>query len=346
MRRFIGLLLLIIFISIFVCCSKPDISEFARLKGPYLGQNPPGMTPEIFAPGIISTGLDEQRISFSKDGNEIFFNSYFRGSFTKDFLFHACINQGRWIEPKEFYFQADRPDFGRSILNYDGSKLFFQSRRPDKNLNGQSTTLSIWYMERIRNAWSTPEKIHWGEDFPFGCSHPSVAANGNLYFQRASQGGKYGADIFMSEYEDGKYAIPVKLSDAVNGPGHDCHPHIAPDESYLIFDGYRPGKGYGKTDLYISFRNADGEWGAALNMGPRVNTPGIEKRAFVTYDGKYLFFISHGEGLARLPEHPVTLAEVENISRIPENGLYDFYWVDARIIEALKPDESYGGLAQ
>jgi len=29
-------------------------SDFPILKGPYLGQKPPGMTPEIFAPGIIS----------------------------------------------------------------------------------------------------------------------------------------------------------------------------------------------------------------------------------------------------------------------------------------------------
>ena len=29
-------------------------NDFLKLTGPYLGQNPPGMTPEIFAPGIIS----------------------------------------------------------------------------------------------------------------------------------------------------------------------------------------------------------------------------------------------------------------------------------------------------
>ena len=29
--------------------------EFTRLTGPYLGQKPPGMKPEIFAPGILST---------------------------------------------------------------------------------------------------------------------------------------------------------------------------------------------------------------------------------------------------------------------------------------------------
>ena len=30
-------------------------TEFYKLTGPYLGQTPPGVTPEIFAPGIVST---------------------------------------------------------------------------------------------------------------------------------------------------------------------------------------------------------------------------------------------------------------------------------------------------
>ena len=30
-------------------------TDFPKPTGPYLGQKPPGMTPEIFAPGIIST---------------------------------------------------------------------------------------------------------------------------------------------------------------------------------------------------------------------------------------------------------------------------------------------------
>jgi len=47
--------------------------EFPRLSGPYLGQKPPGMTPELFAPGIISTNMNAAKIAISPDGKEIFF---------------------------------------------------------------------------------------------------------------------------------------------------------------------------------------------------------------------------------------------------------------------------------
>lgn len=48
--------------------------EFPTLAGPYLGQTPPGMKPEIFAPGIVSTDKHEFSITVSPEGDEIFFS--------------------------------------------------------------------------------------------------------------------------------------------------------------------------------------------------------------------------------------------------------------------------------
>ena len=73
-KHAIGLFALLI---LFALCQarikqvKPD--EFPALQGPYLGQKPPGMTPEIFAPGIVSTAEFEFAGTFSPDGKEYFF---------------------------------------------------------------------------------------------------------------------------------------------------------------------------------------------------------------------------------------------------------------------------------
>ena len=53
-----------IFIGIFLSMmilfgANPKNGEFPVLKGPYLGQKPPGMKPEIFAQGIITTDKSE-----------------------------------------------------------------------------------------------------------------------------------------------------------------------------------------------------------------------------------------------------------------------------------------------
>lgn len=52
-------------------CSAQE--EFPVLTGPYLGQEPPGMTPEIFAPGIISTSDGEGCHGFMKNGEMFIF---------------------------------------------------------------------------------------------------------------------------------------------------------------------------------------------------------------------------------------------------------------------------------
>ena len=55
-----GLLLSILFVSV----GHSQQEDFPVLKGPYLGQTPPGIEPEIFAPGLISTYYSQSYIAF------------------------------------------------------------------------------------------------------------------------------------------------------------------------------------------------------------------------------------------------------------------------------------------
>ena len=48
-------------------------SDFPKLTGPYLGQKPPGIIPEIFAPGILSTDANEFNAAFTPDGEQVHF---------------------------------------------------------------------------------------------------------------------------------------------------------------------------------------------------------------------------------------------------------------------------------
>lgn len=62
---------LIIVLGISLAQEKSE--EFPILKGPYLGQKPPGVSPEIFAPGIISIDImNHSTPVFSPDGKEVY----------------------------------------------------------------------------------------------------------------------------------------------------------------------------------------------------------------------------------------------------------------------------------
>lgn len=55
--HFILCALIISILAISLSAAQPENTgktEFPVMEGPYLGQKPPGIVPEIFAPGIIS----------------------------------------------------------------------------------------------------------------------------------------------------------------------------------------------------------------------------------------------------------------------------------------------------
>jgi len=61
---------------------QSDQKDLPVLKGPYLGQKPPGMTPEVFAPVPLQadkTWFWHGSPSFSPAGSEIHFVKYIKG---------------------------------------------------------------------------------------------------------------------------------------------------------------------------------------------------------------------------------------------------------------------------
>jgi Tol biopolymer transport system component len=166
-----------------------------------------------------------------------------------------------------------------------------------------------------------------------------MTKSGDLYFASNRDGGW---DIYTSKYVNGRYAKPEKLSNAINSEFGDWDAFLAPDESYIIFGSNGRSDGLGESDLYISFRKEDGTWTKSKNMGSPINTAYREVDPGVSPDGKYIFFRSNRrihKPYSETPysETPLTYDEIIKILNSPENGEADIYWVDAKVIENLKP---------
>ena len=58
--------------------AQDDRTEFPVLRGPYLGQEPPGLTKQLFAPGVVSTDAPEGCLCFSSDGDYAVFRRHWR----------------------------------------------------------------------------------------------------------------------------------------------------------------------------------------------------------------------------------------------------------------------------
>ncbi len=331
-----GWILFILTCSIFmllIVCSKKE--DFPVLKGPYLGQNPPGMMPEVFEPKIVSTGLDELNSIFSPDGREFYFCvRNFLGAVS---IFQMKMEGMNWLHPKLLPFASRYGDIDVT-MSPDGSKILFSSLRPVPGSEKPKEDYDFWMVERKGDTWGDP--IYLGEDINSDSHdfYPMMAGNGTIYFSSQREGPGTN-NIYRSEYVDGRYSKAVKLGDAINTEHREFDPYVSPDESFLIFTSSRP-EGFGSGDLYISFKDQEGNWTKAKNLGDKINTRGSEYCPMISPDGKYLFFTGAGRNARRIPDNPFTYEDFKNCHDSSKNGLSDIYWVDAKIIEDLKPGKS------
>jgi Tol biopolymer transport system component len=302
--------------------------QHPALIGPYLGQEPPGLEPVLFVPGLISTGRQELSISFSPDGRDVYLLTT-GPTYTPRYLLHSRMEERGWTDLAEVtFFSADRED-SYPFVSPDGRRVFFNSSRPYEGAP-ERRHREIWHVDRTADGWGEPVRIRFGDTDRADGAFPSVAANGNLYFNGGSS--VTGSDIYYSEFDGERYSEPIRLPDSVNSDGGDFHPFIAPDESYLLFDSVREEDNLGSNDIYIAFRNEDGSWSEAMNLGETVNTEASDLRPFVTADGEYLFFVSNRMVEVEHPATALSAREARDILDRPGNGHQDIYWVSADVI--------------
>lgn len=320
----------ILHILAFITCT--DQSDFPVLKGLYLGQDTPGEKPELFAPEIITTEYHEHSSPvFSPDGKEVYW-SVFLNFWGPQVILTMQLENDQWTQPEVASFSGQYSD-GNPCFSPDGSKLFFESRRPvhpDSSYTGET---DLWIVERTHTGWGEPRHLGWIVNSPRWERGPCVSANGNLYFCSMRDGGYGASDIYMCEWRNGDYSKPINLGSNINTEGHESFPFIAPDESYLIYES-------AIGDLFVHFRKPDGSWSEAINMAEKLKSSQPQDRfPRVSNDSKFFFFVSNRWLGNPYCDSELTLHELKTRAKNIDNGMGNVYWVDAKIIEELKPKE-------
>lgn len=286
-------------------------TEYPKLTGSYLGQKPPGLTPEIFAPGIVSNeeANIHSTVSFTPDGKQLFFSRLYtkpRRAVT------ICLSEidGRW---QSVALDSSMNDCFSPMLSPDGNRLLLAKSN------------SLVMSQRQDGEWASVETLGPEINFQKRQDGASMAADGTVYFTTmlnplATQDG-----ICYSRPVHGKYIKVERFNSGYTGRPADGYPFIAPDQSYMIFMSWRPG-GFGMWDLYITFRNDDGTWTQPTNMGPRINANASESFPSVSPDDRYLFFNSNRKS--------------DLVAALPGHFYGNIYWVSAQIVEELRQANS------
>ncbi|MFD2166653.1 hypothetical protein ACFSJY_10285 [Thalassotalea euphylliae] len=276
--------------------AQPALSKDSNfpLIGKYLGQEPPSDNPEPFAPGIVSTQGYEYIGLFAPDMTSFYFIRGGKDNKSQEFVTYRLIDD-------EWKITDISPRAGQPFITTDGKTMHLGRR----------------YKERTNDGWSDVRML----DAPFNdqlIMRMTASSNGTRYFDTYDEKN----DAFPLRYSrhiNGKFESPKPLAKHINTGTYLNHPFIAPDESYLIWDA-KKDEGFGDSDLYISYRQNDGSWGEAINLGSKINSATWDAAGHVSPDGKYFFFNR--------------MVKAGNENELPN---VDLYWVDAGFIEELRP---------
>lgn len=139
--------------------------------------------------------------------------------------------------------------------------------------------------------------------------------------------------IYSSKLEDNEWTKPKKLNDNINPRDEwNAQPTLTSSGDTMFFVSKRPG-GIGQHDIWYSVKQGEesDDWGPAVNLGDKVNTPYIDYSPFYHDAEKALFFASDGhEGFGG---QDVFIALGEGFSTVKNLGLPfnsnrdDFYFV-------------------
>ncbi|MCU0444471.1 MAG: hypothetical protein MUE85_06085 [Microscillaceae bacterium] len=204
----------------------------------------------------------------------------------------------------------------------DGKYMFFMSGRGQMPWSSLGYTNykgkpehdgDIWYSQKIGGQWSSPQCLGQNVNTSSGEDEPNISPDGqtvtyqswrnsftNPNFNWESSGGPY----YQSTLNGNSWGVAKGMGSGISQfflEQQRLPPAggLATDGATLSADGktfiVAYGKDYdGNMDLYISRKNAYGQWSYLKRLN--VSTLGDERSPFLAGDGKTLYFASDGYG--------------------------------------------------
>lgn len=217
-----------------------------------------------------------------------------------EYDYDVIPDSGYVIAPAK-QFNSKYSDYSPAFVGEDYDVVYFTSMRLPKKrkktnrITGQGN--SNIYMSKIDGSgeWSDPESL----DEPFGQQiddgTPSLTPDGKtMFFTRCPYDASKPnvAECYEIKRSGGRWGEPVRIIPGGDSTMMVAHPAISPDGNELFFVSDREG-GIGGKDIYVTYRNTDGTWSEAENLGAMINTQGDELFPYVRDNGQ-LYFSSNG----------------------------------------------------
>ena len=187
------------------------------------------------------------------------------------------------------------PDYGPALAGND-SVLLFSSKRKRRGIAG-GIDEDLYTSRKDGYSWTDAVPLPKPINSPNNEGSACLSKDGRtIIFARCECATCHGnCDLYTATLgKDGKWSTPMSLGPMVNSPAWDSQPTLSQNEDTLYFASDRLG-GFGLSDIYFSHKLRNGQWSAAENAGPVINTRENEVSPFYHPLYHVLYFSSRGQ---------------------------------------------------
>lgn len=180
-----------------------------------------------------------------------------------------------------------------------GNRIFFtrtNSRNGVRRSDGKGRSVEkIYEARRGPFDWEQVQELSFNSD-EYRSVHPSISPDETkLFFASDRPGGYGGMDLFVVEWENGKWSTPINLGPDINTSGNEVFPFS--HESGVLFFSSDGHNGAGRKDLDLYMIDMSGrKWGQVYNLGRPFNSPQDDLGLVILPGGQSGYFSSSREG--------------------------------------------------
>ncbi len=190
------------------------------------------------------------------------------------------------------------PEMG-PLVSPDGNTLYFSRYRDPGNIGGKDDDEDIWYAEwdAKNNTWGPAKNMGEPLNNRFPNFINSISPDGNTILL----GNAYHTDGTMRQGVSVTHRTPtgwsfpqqLKVHDDFNKSDLVAY-YLSNSQKYLLTAQEIKKNSFGSLDLYVSFIQPDSSWSKPVNLGPTVNSKGLETAPFLAADDRTLYYTSDG----------------------------------------------------
>jgi hypothetical protein len=258
-------------------------AQYKNIIIDYFGQQLPGEKAEIFSPDFICLpGTFIQNCCFSVDGKEFIFVITNKDWSSSTIMYTKYENE-KWTNPVPLPCSGNIGSV--PYFSYDGKEIYYILYKYNNTVSAD-----IYVSRRTLNGWSDPERLNEPVNSDQDEWEVCISENDVLYFSSDRPGGFGKMDIYTSKKTGEKFSNLQNTGEPVNTGSLDECPYIAPDESFMVFNDWKPNPKFQGNNLYITYKKEDGSWTNPKDLGSSINSDLLDIYPYITPDGKYLIF--------------------------------------------------------